>query len=103
MSCVPVHLYDRNLVQEFTSPEDDNNKKGMMLAVLVIVFILAAVALNIVIFSEPDKGDVDTGERLNVAHLLNSSFEVNFNMSWLSGQYVWKFIKTFTLVIFLRL
>ena len=88
MSCVPVHLYDRNLVQEFTSPEDDNNKKGMMLAVLVIVFILAAVALNIVIFSEPEKGDVDTRGRLNVAHLLNSSFEVNFNMSWLSGQYV---------------
>ena len=50
-------------IQELVNPGEESNKKGILLAVLVIVIILCTVALNILIFSPPDLGEIVEGER----------------------------------------
>ena len=51
-------------LQNLLSPQpEDKNKKGILLAMLVIMFILSTVALNIAIFSPPERGPRVTGER----------------------------------------
>ena len=51
-------------LQNLLSPQpEDKNKKGVLLAMLVIMFILSTVALNIAIFSPPERGPRVTGER----------------------------------------